>query len=225
MTAERMKKVNYNIEFHKVVDELEGIDIRPTLLLHACCAPCASSCLERVREAFDVTVFYYNPNITDEAEYAKRVDEIRRLIDIYNAEGSPEAAATIKLISGRYDRDDFYKIAKGLEDSPERGPRCHRCYELRISETAILAKEKGFDYFATTLTLSPLKDEQVLNRLGYAIQDRMKEKNEGDVSPLWLPSDFKKEGGYQRSIELSAKYDLYRQNYCGCEFSRRERGI
>ena len=225
MTAERMNKVNYNIEFHKIADALKEKGIRPGLLLHACCAPCASACLERVRDSFDVTVFYYNPNITDANEYEKRVDEIKRLIDIYNEEGKAEHHGEISLLCGRYDSEEFYDIARGLEDSPERGPRCHRCYELRIAETAELAKERGYEYFATTLTLSPLKDEQVLNRIGYALQDRMKEKSESDNSPLWLPSDFKKEGGYQRSIELSAKYNLYRQNFCGCEFSRRERGI
>lgn len=204
-----MNKINYNIEFNKTVNSLNGE--KKTLLLHACCAPCASACLLRVMEAFEVTVFYYNPNITSTDEYNMRVDELHRLCDIFNE----KYGAGIKTLDGRYDTAEFYSIAKGYEDIPEKGIRCHRCYDMRIKETARVANEINADFFATTLTLSPMKDEQVLNRIGF--ENAALHEN----GALWLPSDFKKEGGYAKSIELSKEYGLYRQNFCGCEYSRR----
>jgi len=234
-----MNKVNYNLEYNKIVKTILSEGIRPKLLLHACCAPCSSACMDKLRAIFDITVFFYNPNITLREEYDKRVEELHRLIDVYNDTGvgfedkwlghywiAENAKAAIlegvssrsdeyliKVIDGAYESDRFYEISKGLEEEPERGMRCHACYALRIKESAKVAKDIGADYFTTTLTLSPLKDEQILNQTGIRIAESM-------AGPLWLPTDFKKEGGYQRSIELSKKYELYRQNFCGCEYSK-----
>ena len=209
-----MNMVNYNLEFHKVEKQVLELATRPKLLLHACCAPCASACIPRVCKNWQTTVFFYNPNITDKSEYDKRYEELYRLVDIYNEKYNCEIA----VLDGGYAPEVFYELSRGLEDVPERGPRCHKCYRERLEATYKMAKEREYDYFATTLTLSPLKDEQVLNEIGYSIAD---EGNEKDCSVLWLPSDFKKEGGYQQSIELSHEYGLYRQNYCGCEYSKR----
>lgn len=215
-----MNNINYNNEFHRMIDELRISEEVPSLLLHACCAPCASTCMLRVREYFKTTVFFYNPNITEREEYDKRVYELRRLIDIYNADGT---GYPIKVVEGEYEPEVFYNLAKGLESAPEKGPRCHKCYESRIMKTGIMAAENGYDYFTTTLTLSPLKDARVLNAIGKRVSDELGNTNRetGNRSAIWLPSDFKKENGYKQSIELSEKYGLYRQNYCGCEYSRR----
>lgn len=207
-----MNKVNYNLEMKKEIARCEQEGVEKSLLLHACCAPCSSTCMERVRDVFDTTVYFFNPNITNEEEYNKRAEELERLITIYNK----GEKAHIKLITDEYNPSYFIEVAKGYEDCPERGERCLRCFELRLRHSALMAKDKGFDYFTTTLTLSPLKDEQALNRIGYEIAEEI-----GGIK--WLPSDFKKEGGYQRSIELSGEYDLYRQDYCGCVYSKRQR--
>ena len=200
-------QVNYNQEMKKI---MESTDSGCTLLLHACCAPCSSTCMERVRGHFDTGVYFYNPNITSIEEYDKRSVELQRLIDIYNESGENR----ITFIEGEYNPRDFTQITKGYEDCPERGERCERCYELRLRSTALMAKELGYDYFTTTLTLSPLKDTVKLNEIGYRLADEI-------GGAKWLPSDFKKDGGYQRSIELSKEYGLYRQNYCGCVYSKR----
>lgn len=193
-----------------------------SLLLHSCCAPCSSYCLEYLRQYFQITVFYYNPNITAEPEYRKRVAEQKRLIAAYNDEmlrdgsaGDGNAINMINVIEGDYVPQEFYGIAKGREDCPEGGERCFACYALRLGKTAELAKEKGFDYFATTLTISPLKNAAKLNEIG--------EKLAQAHGVSWLPSDFKKKNGYKRSLELSEQYNLYRQDYCGCIYSRQER--
>ena len=180
----------------------------PSLLLHACCAPCSSYCLEYLSQYFSITVLFYNPNISPETEYNKRVDEIRRLID-----GLP-VNNKVSLIEGRYLPSEFYNSVKGLEKEPEGGKRCHVCYELRLREAAITAKELGFDYFTTTLSISPLKDAEKLNEIGKKLSD--------EYGVAYLYSDFKKKNGYKRSIELSREYNLYRQNFCGCVFSRHE---
>ena len=215
-----MNKVDYNKEFNCIIDRLDA-DYRASgikdaqkkkLLLHACCAPCSSICIERVRDHFDTTVYFFNPNITIEDEYLYRLNELKRLIDIYN---DMPGRGHINLINGDYDPDVFFSIAKGYEDCPERGARCSLCYELRLKATADTAIANGYDYFATTLTLSPLKDVERLNGIGYRLS------KESDGRLLWLPSDFKKEDGYKKSIELSKEYNLYRQNYCGCVYSRR----
>ncbi len=195
----------------------------PTLFLHSCCAPCSSYVLEYLREFFRITVFYYNPNISMEEEYHKRAAEQKRLIQAYNdalasADSSHDSGTTaypISIVEGDYEPEKFYEMSKGLEQCPEGGERCFACYELRLRKTAEHAAAGGYDYFATTLTISPLKNAAKLNKIGEMLS------REYDIE--WLPSDFKKKNGYKRSIELSAEYDLYRQNYCGCVYSKAER--
>ena len=216
-----MNKRNYSKELDAKIEAFQKDGIYPKLLLHACCAPCSSYCLEFLRQYFDVTVFFFNPNITDNEEYHKRVEEEKRLIAEYNKqvesgnfEGmhSDENARKIEIIEGDYDPKVFYEAARGLELCKEGGERCRKCFELRLGETAKVAREKGFEYMTTTLTISPLKNAQVLNEVGEEAALR-----EGIA---FLPSDFKKKEGYKRSIELSTKFGLYRQNFCGCSFSK-----
>lgn len=180
-----------------------------SLLLHACCAPCSSAVLERLASHFKISIFYYNPNITEEKEYQKRLDELRKFISKLNFKYQ------INIIDSRYEPKEFFKIAKGLEKEKEKGKRCYKCYELRLEETAKVAKEKNFDFFATTLTLSPYKKTSWLNEIG----ENLSEKYQAN----YLYSDFKKKNGYKRSIELSKEYNLYRQDYCGCIYSKLER--
>ncbi len=204
---------NYQKELEKVLYRLkENHAERPRLLLHSCCAPCSSYCMEYLREYFRITVFYYNPNITEQEEYQKRMKEEIRLIEAYNRQ-TEDQAWKIAITEGNYEPEEFWKISKGLENCPEGGERCFLCYELRLRKTAELAKRENFDYFTTTLTISPLKNAAKLNEIGEKMAEAYK------VS--WLPSDFKKRGGYQRSIELSKEFNLYRQNFCGCVYSRR----
>lgn len=203
-----MNKVNYQKTLEKI---LEGLAInkdipRKRLLLHACCAPCSSYVLEYLREYFDITVLYYNPNITDREEYDKRVDELKRLVEIMK-----QPVWNINVTEGRYEPERFFEMACGLEQIPEGGVRCFGCYEMRLRETARMAAEGGYDYFATTLTISPLKNAEKLNEIG--------ERLAQEFGVSHLPSDFKKKNGYKRSVELSEEYGLYRQNYCGCVFS------
>ncbi len=183
----------------------------PRLFLHSCCAPCSSYVLEYLREYFSITVFYFNPNITDREEYEKRKDEQLRLIAALNGEGT---AYPIHVAESGHEPEEFFRIARGLEACPEGGERCFRCFELRLRETARRAAGQGFDYFTTTLTISPLKDAGKINEIGLALAR--------EYGIAWLPSDFKKRDGYKRSVELSAKYGLYRQNYCGCPYSVRD---
>lgn len=204
---------NYQKELEKILGVLERPEsVPPKLLLHSCCAPCSSYCMEYLRKYFRITVFYYNPNITEQEEYKKRAKEEMRLIEACNRQA--EKGHRIEIIEGGYEPESFWEIAGGFEECKEGGARCFRCYELRLGKTAELAKEKNFDYFTTTLTISPLKDAAKLNEIG--------ERLAQGYGVRWLPSDFKKRGGYQRSIELSKEYGLYRQNYCGCVFSKRE---
>ncbi|MCD8045584.1 MAG: epoxyqueuosine reductase QueH [Clostridiales bacterium] len=202
-------KRNYQKDLDRTIAEIEGQGKVPTLLLHSCCAPCSSYVLEYLSRYFSVTVFYYNPNITDEAEYRHRVSEQRRLIAELPAEHP------VSFAEGRYEPERFFEAVRGLEQIPEGGARCRKCFELRLSETAKLAAARGADYFTTTLTISPLKNAEVLNEIG----EQMAAEGGGAA---FLPSDFKKRDGYKRSIELSAQYGLYRQDYCGCIFSKRE---
>lgn len=206
---------NYQKELDKILDQLTKDESKKgqRLLLHSCCAPCSSYVLEYLRQYFRITVFYYNPNISMEPEYRKRVEEQKRLIAAYNAQ--EEKGYSIEVIEGDYEPSAFYEIAKGLEQCPEGGERCFACYELRLKKTAMLAKEEQYDYFSTTLTISPLKNAQKLNEIG--------ERLSQEYNIPWLVSDFKKKNGYKRSIELSAEYDLYRQDYCGCIYSKQER--
>lgn len=213
---------NYQKELDKLIGQIEKATLDggqpPRLFLHSCCAPCSSYCLEYLRKYFRITVFYYNPNISMEPEYRKRVEEQKRLIAAYNVQletNKEMQGYVIDIVEGDYEPQEFYSIAKGLEQCPEGGERCFLCYELRLQKTAELAKEYGFDYFATTLTISPLKNAQKLNEIG--------ERLALEYDVRWLVSDFKKKNGYKRSIELSAEYDLYRQDYCGCIYSKQER--
>lgn len=201
-----MNKINYQKELDKIIASLDGRV--PTLLLHSCCAPCSSYTLEYLSNYFDITVYYYNPNISPKAEFDKRFAEQKRLID------SLPAKHEIKLIEGDYNYSDFSEIAKGFENVKEGGERCFRCYKLRLEKSARLAKEQGFDYFCTTLSISPLKNSQKINEIGLEVAEKYGVK--------WLPCDFKKKEGYKRSIELSREYNLYRQNFCGCVFSKKE---
>lgn len=199
-----MNKINYQKETDSVIESLNGTV--PTLLLHSCCAPCSSYTLEYLSRYFSITVFYFNPNISPKAEFDKRFAEQKRLIKALPSENK------ISLICGDYNYDEFLNIARGYESVPEGGERCFRCYRMRLEKTAELAKQKGFDYFCTTLSISPLKNSQKINEIGFDVAEKYGVK--------WLPSDFKKREGYKRSIELSREYDLYRQNFCGCVFSK-----
>ncbi len=195
--------MNASLEFEKLISTLKKDGKNPSLLLHACCAPCASYCLEYLSGVFDVTLFYYNPNITDEKEYELRLNELRRLAREFD----------VRVIDGEYDGKVFFEYSKGLEQEPERGKRCEKCFTLRLQKTKEVAG-KNYDYFATTLTLSPLKNAELINAIGVSLESNGEAK--------YLATDFKKKGGYLRSIELSKKYNLYRQNYCGCVFSKRK---
>lgn len=206
-----------NRNFQKELDKLLEQVIKeplPQLLLHSCCAPCSSYVLEYLRKYFGITVFYYNPNISMEEEYKKRVAEQKRLIEVYNK--LPDSGYPIDVLEGDYEPEAFYAIAKGLKQCPEGGERCFACYELRLRKTAELARRQKYDYFTTTLTISPLKNAAKLNEIG--------ERLSKEYQIAWLPSDFKKKNGYKRSIELSAEYGLYRQNYCGCVYSQNKNG-
>ena len=208
--------MNYQKELEKLLDHIERKTMKslkpPTLFLHSCCAPCSSYVLEYLCGRFRITVFYFNPNISDRAEYRHRVEEQKRLIRAYNEEGR---GYPISVLEGDYEPGRFFQMVQGLEDCPEGGERCFRCYELRLRETAERAVEGRYDYFGTTLTISPLKNAQKLNEIGYELAK--------EYGSNWLPSDFKKKDGYRRSVELSIEYGLYRQDYCGCAFSKVER--
>ncbi|MDO4477674.1 MAG: epoxyqueuosine reductase QueH [Lachnospiraceae bacterium] len=180
----------------------------PRLFLHSCCAPCSSYCLQYMADYFAVTDFYYNPNITEKPEFVKRSRELERLIS------EMPLHYPVTYVEGPYEPKRFFEAVKGFEDVPEGGERCFICYEMRLRESARLAAEGSYDYFTTTLTISPLKNSAKLNEIGRRL--------EAEYGVKWLPSDFKKKNGYLTSIELSKQYELYRQNYCGCVFSRRE---
>lgn len=199
------QKINYQLVLDKTLSEITLQKRRPSLLLHSCCAPCSSYVLEYLSEYFDITVFYYNPNISPENEYRHRVEEQKRLIS--------EMCKNVKFMEGSYEPKKFYEMAKGLENEPERGARCLKCYRMRLEESAKAAKENDFDYFTTTLSISPQKDAAVLNDIGKQLSI--------EYNIPYLFSDFKKKGGYKRSIELSAQFNLYRQNFCGCVYSIR----
>ena len=198
---------NYQKELDEIIARQQQNGEVPRLLLHACCAPCSSYCLEYLSQYFSVTLFYYNPNIYPASEYTHRVAEAKRLV------ASLPAKYPISFLEGTFDPQVFYDAVKGLENEPEGGARCERCYLLRLDEAARQAKKGGFDYFTTTLSISPLKDADKLNAAG--------EIAAAHWGVRQLPSNFKKKDGYKRSIELSKEYDLYRQNYCGCIFSLR----
>ncbi len=204
-----MNRRNYQRELNQTIEKLVEAGRVPRLLLHSCCAPCSSYVLEYLSEYFSITVFYYNPNIFPAEEYEKRVREQEALILRLPAKHR------ISFLEGPYEQERFYETAKGLEQEPEGGERCFRCYHLRMLEAAQMARAGRFDYFTTTLSISPLKDAVRLNEIG--------EKLSREYGVAYLNSDFKKRDGYKRSIELSREYGLYRQDYCGCVYSLRER--
>ncbi len=225
LATESMNRVNYSKEAEKIIDRVRSEGSTPRLLLHSCCAPCSSYVMEYLREYFALTVFYYNPNITESGEYEKRLEEEKRLISEYNRqvdEGTFEkegmhstaAAHKIEILEAPYDPKEFLEAVRGLENCAEGGERCFICYEQRLRKTAEMAKAGNFDFFTTTLTISPLKNAAKLNEIGLKLA--------GEYGVQCFPSDFKKKDGYKRSIELSALFGLYRQNYCGCVFSRRD---
>ena len=196
--------MNYDLEMEK---QISNIEEGSRLLLHACCAPCSTAVLERLASFFRISIFYYNPNISEKEEYQKRVEEVKKLINLVDSKYE------IELIEGDYNPEVFFEISKGLELEPERGKRCYKCYELRLEETATIADKLGFNLFCTTLTLSPHKNSDWVNEIGESLNNKYKAN--------YLYSDFKKKEGYKRSIVLSKEYDLYRQDYCGCIYSKK----
>ncbi len=222
-----MQKRNFQKELDKIIEDCGRAGIRPNLLIHSCCAPCSSYVMEYLSRYFNLTMFFYNPNMDSREEYEKRAAELKRLIGELNALYQDAEHTPIRLVIADYDPESFEEIAKGHESDPERGARCHRCYRLRLEKTAEFMEthnkscgadpeDPPYDYFATTLTLSPLKDAEVLNTIGEQLAEQHHLK--------CLVSDFKKREGYKRSIELSRQYGLYRQNYCGCRFSKAAAG-
>ena len=201
-----MQNRNYQKELEKLIERNQRDGVKPSLLLHSCCAPCSSYVLEYLAPYFTICDFYYNPNISPKKEYEDRKEELVRLIREMGL------STEVTFLEGNYYPEEFFAMAKGLEDLPEGGERCFKCYEMRLRESAKIAAEQGAEYFATTLTISPLKNAQKLNEIG----ERLAE----EYGVKYLPSDFKKKNGYKRSVELSAQYELYRQNYCGCVFSK-----
>jgi len=204
-----MNQRNYQKELETLIEHNAKEGITPTLLLHSCCAPCSSYVLEYLSQYFHITIYFYNPNITYQEEYERRVEEQQRLISRMPVKNP------IKFMQGIYEPDRFYQVAKGLEKAPEGGERCFKCYELRLEKTAKLAHELGFDYFTTTLSISPLKNAVKLNEIGELLSEK--------YHIPYLFSDFKKKNGYKRSTELSKEYNLYRQDYCGCVYSKVQR--
>ena len=200
-------KTNYDLLMQNMIKDHEGG--RPKILLHSCCGPCSTACIERLAEDCDITVFYYNPNIDDEDEYKLRRDEQIRYINERYGESQ-----NVNFLEGRYDVQSFLDFAEPMADLEEGGGRCVLCFELRLRAAASEAKEKNSDFFATTLTVSPMKNAEVINKLGLQIEDT--------YGVRFLVSDFKKRAGFQRSIELSNEHGLYRQHYCGCSFSKPE---
>lgn len=202
-------KRNYQREMEQQIEKIKQDGNVPALLLHSCCAPCSSYVLETLAENFKITVFYYNPNIYPEEEYWHRVEEQKEFIKKLSTK------YPISFVEGAYEKDRFYQTVKGMEHIPEGGERCFACYHLRLKEAVRIAQEGNFDYVTTTLTISPLKNAEKLNEIGEDLARR--------AGIQWLPSDFKKKNGYKRSIELSREYNMYRQDYCGCVYSFRER--
>ena len=194
--------MNYDLEMEKQINHLND---KKTLLLHACCAPCSSAVLERIAEYFDITILYYNPNITEKEEYEKRLQELEKFVNEINLDN-------IKVMPGRYEPEKFFEMSKGLEQEKERGKRCYQCYKLRLEETAKIAEQQNFDFFTTTLSISPYKNSKWLNEIGVDLDKK--------YQSTYLYADFKKKNGYKRSIELSKQYNLYRQDYCGCIYSK-----
>ena len=203
-----MNNINYQKILDKELEKIKSEGTTPTLLLHSCCAPCSSYVIEYLSKYFKITVFYYNPNISPDNEYRYRADEQKRLIESMPLENP------VKFLEGEYNPADFFEASKGLENEPEGGARCAKCFNMRLSKTAETAQQGNYDYFTTTLTISPLKNAQLINNIGKELSKK--------YNVPYLLSDFKKKNGYKRSIVLSNEYNLYRQNYCGCVFSKND---
>ena len=198
--------MNYNLECEKILNSI-NLEYKPSLLLHSCCAPCSSAVLERISKYFKITILFYNPNITDYEEYLKRKEELKRLIK--------DVGYDIKIMDCDYDKEKFISLALGLENKKEGDIRCYKCYKLRLEKTAMEARNNNFDYFTTTLSISPYKNSKWLNEIGEELALK--------YNINYLYADFKKKNGYKRSVELSNIYHLYRQDYCGCIYSKVER--
>ena len=208
-----MNNRNYQKELDKLIENNRKGNKVPRLFLHSCCAPCSSAVLEALSQDFEIIDFFYNPNISPKEEYQKRVEEMKRLLQ----EMEPDYKHPVRFVEGEYHPEAFFEIARGLETVPEGGERCFRCYRMRMEETARLAKQYNCEYFTTTLSISPLKNAAKINEIGEELQDIYQVSH--------LPSDFKKKNGYKRSVELSKEHELYRQNYCGCVFSKALRTV
>lgn len=202
-------RINYQLAMEKVLQQLDAEKARPSLLLHACCAPCSSATLERLVDHFDLTILYYNPNIYPPAEYHRREAELERFVQ--------QAGYRFPVVELPYEPQEFYDAVKGLEQEPEKGERCTVCYRLRLEQTARYAAQHGLGWFCTTLSISPMKDPVRINALGEELGQK--------YGVHFLPSEFRKKDGYKRSLQLSTEYGLYRQDYCGCVFSKQERGV
>lgn len=207
------QKINYNRIMQQVLMAWEKDNRRPKVLLHTCCAPCGSSVLESLSNQADVLVYFYNPNVHPEEEYLLRQQTLENFILRFNKENQ----RSIKFLAGIYEPEVFFDQTKALKDAPEGGARCQVCYRLRLREAARKAKELGMDYFTSSLTISPLKNAAIINAIGFELQE------EFDIH--FLPSDFKKNNGYKRSVELTEKYDIYRQNFCGCVYASSRQGL
>ena len=205
-------KQNYHLKMQELIQEFCSEEKVPKLLLHSCCAPCSSYCLELLSQYFSITVFYYNPNIYPPKEYEMRVEEQAKFISKLNQNAIKHP---ISFVEGTYDTERFYEMAKGMEHLKEGGERCFACYEMRLRESCAYAKEQDFDFFTTTLSISPLKNATKLNEIGA--------KLEAEYGVRYLYSDFKKKNGYKRSTEISNEYEMYRQYYCGCVYSKKQR--
>ena len=214
--------MNYQKQLDAILTNvsLSNSSTKPTLLLHACCGPCSSYVLEYLYKFFDITVFYYNPNIYPPAEYERRFAELKKLYEVF----PPATEGKVEVVETDYEPEDFYTAVGTREEpelavEPEKGERCRRCYEFRLKRAFEYAAVHQFDYFCTTLSISPFKDAEKLNVIGEQLEREAKEKSSEKV-PHWLPSDFKKKGGFKRSLEISAEYGMYRQDYCGCIYSK-----
>ena len=223
--------MNYQAELEKILKSIEDkyqiddkIAEKPKLLLHACCGPCSSYVLEYLNRFFDITIFYYNPNIHPEAEYTRRLEELEEFLPKFSKNFENP---NINLIKEEYNPEDFYTAIK-IKENPElakekeKGVRCYRCYEFRLKKAFEYAKRNNFEYFCTTLSISPFKDAEKINVIGELLEKTHRENNPTDFCSKWLISDFKKKGGFQRSLEISREYDLYRQQYCGCVYSKNQ---
>lgn len=223
--------MNYQKQLEQIIAQIKGLSQKPTLLLHACCGPCSSYVLEYLAEFFKITVLYYNPNIYPPQEYERRLEELKNLYKKF----PPVLQNNVNLVECDYNPEEFYNAVgtrqnPELANEPEKGERCRRCYEFRLKKTYEYAKAHGFDYFCTTLSISPFKDAEKINVIGFELDTSKSSLEPGAAastlpdhsrSPKWLPSDFKKKGGFKRSLEISTEYDLYRQEYCGCVYSVR----